>query len=320
MRSATASPWMPPGTPTSWARRSRPTSRPRPAPSRELARPAISPMYSLPSLTPPERRWCTPPSSAAATSIGGAPSPLMPPATPTSPARPSPPISPPRTAHSTEPSVSPATARAARWTIMTPSLPSSMRPVPRWYTPPTWEGATDIDDALGIAVDSAGSAYVTGETGSADFPTTPGAFRTTRNVAYDAYVTKLNPSGSALVYSTFIGGSQVDFGVRIAVDASHNAYVLGNTSSADFPTTPGAFNTSLQRRVRYLCPQAERCWIEPGLFHFPRRAGHGLGRWFGHRFRRQCLCVRRDCVRRIFRPRRARFRPFRPSAVVAGPS
>jgi hypothetical protein len=104
-------------------------------------------------------------------------------------------------------------------------------------------GATDIDDALGIAVDSAGNAYVTGETGSTDFPVTPGAFRTTRNGDYDAYVTKLNPSGSALVYSTFIGGSFVDFGVRIVVDSANNAYVLGNTRSPDFPTTPGAFDT-----------------------------------------------------------------------------
>jgi hypothetical protein len=105
-------------------------------------------------------------------------------------------------------------------------------------------GPSDINDALGIAVDAAGSAYVTGETGAADFPVTPGAFRTIRNGAYDAYVTKLNPAGSALVYSTFIGGSAVDFGVRIAVDASNNAYVLGNTASPDFPTTPGAFNTT----------------------------------------------------------------------------
>ena len=104
-------------------------------------------------------------------------------------------------------------------------------------------GATDIDDALGIAVDSAGNAYVTGETGSTDFPVTPGAFRTTRNGDYDAYVTKLNPSGSALVYSTFVGGSFVDIGVRIAVDSANNAYVLGNTRSPDFPTTPGAFDT-----------------------------------------------------------------------------
>jgi hypothetical protein len=105
-------------------------------------------------------------------------------------------------------------------------------------------GAQDIDDALGIAVDSSGSAYVTGETGSADFPVTRGAFQTTRNGEYDAYVTKLNPAGSALVYSTFIGGSLVDFGVRIAVDSANNAYVLGNTRSPDFPTTPGAFDTT----------------------------------------------------------------------------
>ena len=105
-------------------------------------------------------------------------------------------------------------------------------------------GASDIDDALGIAVDAAGSAYVAGETASADFPTTAGAFRTARNASNDAYVTKLNPAGSGLVYSTFIGGSQVDFAVRIAVDTSNNAYVLGNTSSADFPTTTGAFDSS----------------------------------------------------------------------------
>ena len=106
-------------------------------------------------------------------------------------------------------------------------------------------GATDIDDALGIAVDAGGNAYVTGETGSSDFPVTPGAFRTTRNGAYDAFVTKLNPSGSGLVYSTFIGGAEVDFGVRIKVDASNSAYVLGNTRSPDFPVTAGAFSTSL---------------------------------------------------------------------------
>jgi hypothetical protein len=105
-------------------------------------------------------------------------------------------------------------------------------------------GGQDIDDALGIAVDSAGNAYITGETASGDFPTTPGAFRTVRNGADDAYVTKLNPTGTALVYSTFIGGSQVDFGVRIAVDSTGNAYVAGNTSSPDFPTTTGAFDTS----------------------------------------------------------------------------
>src|SRR5262249_47549258 len=86
-------------------------------------------------------------------------------------------------------------------------------------------GATDLDDGMAIAVDAGGNAYVTGETGSTDFPTTPGAFRTVRNGAFDAFVTKVDPTGSRLVYSTFSGGSQVDFGTRIAVDAANNAYV-----------------------------------------------------------------------------------------------
>ena len=155
-------------------------------------------------------------------------------------------------------------------------------------------GKSDIDDALGIAVDSGGSAYVTGETGSADFPTTPGAFRTTRNSAYDAYVTKLNPSGSALAYSTFIGGSQVDFGVRIAVDACAQRVRPGQHQLFRFPDHARRLQHPRQRRVRCLCPQAERCWIEPGLFHFSRRTGRGLCRRFGHRFGRECLCIGRD--------------------------
>lgn len=105
-------------------------------------------------------------------------------------------------------------------------------------------GAADIDDGLAIAVDASGNAYVTGETGSSDFPIKQGAFRTTRSGVYDTFVTKFNASGSALLYSTFIGGSEVDYGIRIAVDASNNAYVLGSTRSPDFPTTPGAYDTS----------------------------------------------------------------------------
>jgi hypothetical protein len=104
-------------------------------------------------------------------------------------------------------------------------------------------GGQDLDDALGIAVDASGDAYVTGETASSDFPTTRGAFQTVKAGSDNAYVTKFNPTGSALVYSTFIGGSQVDFAVRIAVDASNNAYVTGDTSSPNFPTTAGAFDT-----------------------------------------------------------------------------
>ena len=104
------------------------------------------------------------------------------------------------------------------------------------------------DQGLGIAVDPTGSAYVTGSTGSTDFPTTPGAFDTTYsggfNVIADTFVTKLNPAGSALVYSTYLGGEREDSGQGIALDGAGNAYVTGLTNSADFPTTPGAFDTS----------------------------------------------------------------------------
>jgi hypothetical protein len=98
--------------------------------------------------------------------------------------------------------------------------------------------------ANGIAVDAAGSAYVTGAAGQ-NFPTTAGAFQTTfgGRLAFggDAFVTKLDPSGSALVYSTYLGGSGTDVGKSIAVDAVGNAYVTGSTNLPSFPTTPDAF-------------------------------------------------------------------------------
>jgi len=94
---------------------------------------------------------------------------------------------------------------------------------------------------LGLALDSAGNAYVTGVTESHAFPTTPGAFQTDLHGDFDAFVTKLNANGTALVYSTFLGGTGRDGGHGIAVDSSGNAYITGDTSSQDFPTTPGAF-------------------------------------------------------------------------------
>ncbi len=106
--------------------------------------------------------------------------------------------------------------------------------------------ASNGDDAPhGIAVDSEGNAYISGETNASNFPTTPGAFRTTYSGGYDAFVTKLNPSGSALIYSTYLGGSgYYESGASIAVDASGNAFVAGNTTSVNFPVTPGAFQTA----------------------------------------------------------------------------
>jgi len=109
----------------------------------------------------------------------------------------------------------------------------------------TYLGGSGDDDGRGIAVDGVGDAYVTGITNSTDFPTTTGAFQTTNGGGFDAYVTKLNPAGSAPVYSTYLGGSLTDFGQGIAVDAAGNAWVTGGTQSTNFPTSPGAFRTAL---------------------------------------------------------------------------
>jgi len=110
----------------------------------------------------------------------------------------------------------------------------------------TFLGGTGPEFGQGIAVDTSGSAYVTGSTSSSDFPTTAGAFDTTANISVgsDAFATKLNPSGSALVYSTFLGGSELDQANDIAVDATGSAYVTGFTLSANFPITADAFDTT----------------------------------------------------------------------------
>jgi hypothetical protein len=108
----------------------------------------------------------------------------------------------------------------------------------------TFLGGTTDDSGEGIAV-RGDNAYVTGYTTSSDFPTTPGAFDRTYNGSLDAFVTKLNDSGSALAYSTFLGGTGFDFGAGIAVDGRGRAYVTGHTASADFPTTRGAFDRTL---------------------------------------------------------------------------
>jgi hypothetical protein len=108
----------------------------------------------------------------------------------------------------------------------------------------TFLGGISYDYGYNIAIDASGAAYVTGYTGPADFPTTPGALDTSYNGDGDAFVVKLNTAGSALTYGTFLGGSNDDAGWGIAVDMSGEAYVTGNTESSDFPTTAGAFDTS----------------------------------------------------------------------------
>ncbi|MCK4444589.1 MAG: SBBP repeat-containing protein, partial [Thermoplasmata archaeon] len=108
----------------------------------------------------------------------------------------------------------------------------------------TFIGGNSIDIGYSIAADSDGNAYVIGQTLSTDFPTTPGAFDTTYNVGHDAFVVKLDASGSDLVYSTFLAGSHNEYGYAIAVDSTRAAYATGFTYSTDFPTTVDAFDTS----------------------------------------------------------------------------
>jgi len=125
-----------------------------------------------------------------------------------------------------------------------------INPATNSYVYSTFLGGAGADIGLGIAVDSTGNAYVTGSTTTATstngFPATPGALQTAYGTKTftDAFVTKLNPSGTALVYSTYLGGNGADSAFGIAVDKNGNAYVTGSTSSTNFPVV-GATQASL---------------------------------------------------------------------------
>ena len=112
----------------------------------------------------------------------------------------------------------------------------------------TFLGGSISDEATAIAIDSAGNAYVTGETFSPDFPVTPSAFQSTPGGDFDMFVSKLDPTGSSLLYSTYLGGTGSDLGTTIAADNSGNAFIGGHSSVIlqpnNFPTTAGAFKTS----------------------------------------------------------------------------
>ncbi len=103
------------------------------------------------------------------------------------------------------------------------------------YVYSTFLGGEGIDQGQGIAVDASGDAYVTGLTQSSHFPL-KSALYSALGGTQDAFVTELNPSGSALVYSTFLGGSLTDAGTSIALDGNNNVYVTGQTGSSNFPT------------------------------------------------------------------------------------
>ena len=101
-------------------------------------------------------------------------------------------------------------------------------------------GGSSDETALSLALDPQGALYFSAQTTSTDFPTTPGAFQESYHGGKDLTLSKLNPDGTALVYSTFLGGSSEDSHSGFAIDSSGAAYILGSTSSVDFPILTGS--------------------------------------------------------------------------------
>jgi hypothetical protein len=108
----------------------------------------------------------------------------------------------------------------------------------------TYLGGSGEDRGNGIAVDPVGNAYLTGDTASANFPTLSALQSAFAGGTYDAFAAKLNAAGSALVYSTYLGGSGEDRGYAIAVDSVSNAYLTGWTDSSNFPTASPVQSTN----------------------------------------------------------------------------
>ena len=107
----------------------------------------------------------------------------------------------------------------------------------------TYLGGSASDYGRGIAVDGDYNVYVSGETDSNNFPTTPGSLQPAfGGGGADGFVTKLDVNGANLLYSTYLGGTGGDEAFRIAVDVDHNAYVVGNTTSTDGVFVPGNLN------------------------------------------------------------------------------
>ena len=137
----------------------------------------------------------------------------------------------------------------------------------------TFLGGSNDDWGNGIAVDGAGQAYVTGQTHSADFPASlsPG-YDTSFNGDWDAFVVKVDATGTALRYASFLGGSDHDSGWGIAVDRAGQAYVTGTTFSADFPASLGpGYDTSFNDWTDAFVVKLQRGRRRPALRHLPRR-------------------------------------------------
>jgi hypothetical protein len=125
----------------------------------------------------------------------------------------------------------------------------------------TYLGGSGNDYAYGLALDGSKNIYLTGSTGSTNFPIVSGAFQPALKGSSNAFVSKLNPAGSSLLYSTYLGGSGNDQGKGIAVTSAGVAFVTGSTNSTDFPTlNPVQATLGLSSAIAYCgtapCPDA----------------------------------------------------------------
>jgi hypothetical protein len=109
-------------------------------------------------------------------------------------------------------------------------------------------GGKDFDACADVEVDADGQVTVVGTTGSSDFPVTPGAFDESINGGTDAFASVVSRDASDLIASTFVGGSLDDLAGGLDVDAGGGVYVVGETLSSDFPTTPGSFDDTYNRQ------------------------------------------------------------------------
>ena len=262
----------------------------------ETSSPAKRPRSS-PSSTRPATSTSTPPTSPAAPSVPHRPpaSPWTRPATPTSPAPPAPAPSPPPAART----IRPTPAAVSRSRLSPSSTPPAIRcctstyfgsagptpaPTPLPWTPPAMPT----------------SPAAPRQPAAPHFPTTSGAFQTSAGAGTHAFVTKLNAAGSALVYSTFLGGSGTDNGYGIAVDTAGDAYVTGQAGTGWHPTSrrpAAAYHTAYAGRPHRLRHQGQPGRVGPGLLDAPGRRRLGdQGNAIAIDAVRRCLCHGIDLV------------------------
>lgn len=128
-------------------------------------------------------------------------------------------------------------------------------------------GGSQFENAIALAVDGSGAVYLTGSTGSPDFPLVnplDATFGGGSQSPIDAFVTKISPSGASLEFSTYLGGSEFEFGTAIDVDGTGAVFVAGETASTNFPVTPGAFQSTYAGSASNIRGDAFVVKIAPG--------------------------------------------------------